>query len=378
MEKTRSHRSLVLAILFLVILGCPLLLQVSGYQFKGIAAENRAKAKFPVFEMKKLVGFNNDIGIYFAGLNDYFKDNFAVRDVLIWLYCKIKLGVLNTPPFPERVVIGREGWMFLGDLSSNAISETKGIINFNESELNMITRNFSQSISFFDSAGICFYLAVAPEKSTVYGDYLPIQKSKRPTKLEQVKKRLQTIGCPVIDMKDNFKQLLNPLLFYKTDSHWNEFGEFNGYQTLMQRLKSDYPGLAVLQVDDFVIDTTFNYQGDNARLQFIPGTDRKYEFSKHKGYEVAELEKSYQVPESYHWNPATYERRFGNQKKELKILIFHDSFFREFPKFLSPGFRESVFIWSVWNKKIILTEKPDIVIFETVERNLELLLYPLN
>jgi len=378
MAKIKFYRNLILIILFMTILVCPVVLQISGYHFKEITTENRVKTKFPDLKISGFAKSNKAIGRFLIAFDKYFKDNFAFRDILIRLYRNIKLGLLITNPFPDRVVIGREGWMFLGDYSSSTIKETKGLSVFSDRALELITKNIAESIRLCDSAGIGLYLAIAPEKGTVYGNFLPIIQSRRPTKLQQVKKQLNKIGFPLMDLKDNFKQLQNPAIYYKTDSHWNEFGEFYGYQTLMLHIKKDFPSLDILQINDFTIDTIFNHQGDLAKLLFLPGTERKYVFTVDNTRDIIEIGKKYSVPESYPFKPSTYERRSGNTSQELKVLVFHDSFFREFPKFLAPSFKETVFIWSVWDKKIILNEKPDIVIFEITERNLDLLLYPLK
>jgi alginate O-acetyltransferase complex protein AlgJ len=378
MGKIKFYRNLLLIFLFMIVLCSPVLFMVSGYQFKEIVEENRTKAKFPAFKIVRLPYFNNMLVSYIQKLNEYFEDNFAFREILIRLNRNIKLRLLRTNPFPEKFVIGRDGWMFLGNEHSMAISETKGLLNFSESELDQISDNITQAMRFFDKAGVRFYLAIAPEKSTVYGEFLPITKTGKPTKLDQLKIKLLGAGCRIIDMKDDFKNLKNPVLYYKSDSHWNEFGEFIGSQTLLNRIKCDFPAIKPLQLNDFIIDTIRDYQGDNAQMLFLPWTDKKYEFRQQNTTDVVELQKMYTVPNDYPWNPADYERRYGNAKKTLKVLIFHDSFFREMPKFLAPDFKETVFIWAWWDKKIILNEKPDIVIYEKVERDIDNLFYPIK
>ncbi len=378
MARIRSYKNILLIILFAVALSTPILVQLSGYKLKVITTENRPKANMPVFNMIKIKDLNKQLGLYFKDYNTYFEDNFAFREMLIEFYSYLKLGILRSDPFPEKIIIGREGWQFLGEAHSNTISETKGILNFSQSDLDLISKNMSESMLFLDSLNIRLYLAIAPEKSTVYGDYLPIRKSTNQTKLDQVKNRLATIGCRVIDLKDDLTKIQNPYIFYKTDSHWNEIGGFLGSQTLMKRLKNDYSMLPVLEMADFSIDTITDYQGDNAKLLFLHWPENKYIFTLNIPLEVIAKEKEYTVPSTYLWNPANYERRYSTSQNKLKVLIFHDSFFREFPKFLSPAFGETVFIWAWWNKAIILNEKPDIVIYEKVERDIDHLLYPLK
>jgi len=168
------------------------------------------------------------------------------------------------------------------------------------------------------------------------------------------------------------------VIYYKYDSHWNEFGEFTGCQTLISRIKEDFPQVRIMQVDDYIIDTIRDYKGDNAQMLFLPWIDNQYVFRERKLSGVLELPDKYSIPSTYLWDPANYERRFECKQQTLKVLIFHDSFFREMPKFIAPSFRETVFIWAWWDKKIILNEKPDIVIYEKTERDIDHLLFPLK
>jgi|GEM_PF-3245792 len=378
MGRIRSYGDILLVFLFMAGLCAPALFMVSGIKFRETLTENRTKAAFPEFNLKRISQLNLRLVAYIPKFNEYFEDHFTFRDMLIRMNRNIKLRIFKINPFPEKFVIGRDGWMFLGNEHSKAISETKGLLNFSEAELDQISIRISESMQFFENQGITFYLVIAPEKSTVYGEFLPIAKSGKPTKLEQVREKLSGIGCRIVDMKKDFKKLTDPVIYYKSDSHWNEFGEFLGYQTLAGEIKRDFPTLRILQSDDFTIDTIRDYQGDNAQMLFLPWTDNKYIFSLRDTIPVAELQKQYTVPESYLWNPANYERRYGSIGCNLKILIFNDSFFREMPKFLGPGIKETVYIWSWWDKKIILNEKPDIVIYEKTERDIDHLLYRLK
>jgi len=84
------------------------------------------------------------------------------------------------------------------------------------------------------------------------------------------------------------------------------------------------------------------------------------------------------VPDGYPNDPEAYELRFhskDNDKKKLKILVLCDSFGGYFSKFLKEHFNETVFIWDTkFDKKLILQEKPDIIIQEFVSRNSDFLL----
>ena len=81
------------------------------------------------------------------------------------------------------------------------------------------------------------------------------------------------------------------------------------------------------------------------------------------------------IPKEYTFNPLMYESRYIKSSQPLKIIMFGDSFSPFLTKFLKEHFREIVVIWGYkFDEKIIIDEKPDIVILEIVERNIDLLI----
>ena len=377
MVKIRSAINLAICAVFLILLCLPIVFQVSGIRFNFSTIENRKKTEFPVLITTNGIPLRN-AALFIDQFNSYYSDNFAIREIMIQLYTNFKINLLHTNPFPEKVVFGNEGWIFLGDSWSDAITETKGIKNFSDQELDEITKNVTESQKYFDLKRITFFLAIAPEKSTVYGEKLPIQQSARQTKLEQVKKRLSAIGCKLIDLKDDLNKNQNFPLYYKTDSHWNEIGAYYGYVSLMNTIVTSFPMLEILKLQDFSIDTNNHYSGDLANMLSLKIMECRFVLTPVFKRESNRLPGKLKIPESYTRNPKLYERRFGNKIGNLKVLVFHDSFFMTLYKFIPESFRETVLIWSVWEKDIIEQEKPDIVVYELVERDIDALLYPLN
>ena len=61
----------------------------------------------------------------------------------------------------------------------------------------------------------------------------------------------------------------------------------------------------------------------------------------------------------------------GAGKNLPRALIYHDSFFTALEPFVSPLFSEAEYIWKQFreeDKEYVLQYKPDIIIFEAVER----------
>ena len=64
-------------------------------------------------------------------------------------------------------------------------------------------------------------------------------------------------------------------------------------------------------------------------------------------------------------------KTFGKNQSLPKAVVFHDSFIVSLIQYLSPLFSETEYNWGQFreeDKEYILQNKPDIIIFESVER----------
>ena len=360
-------------VLFIGALFVPLIMMLAGIRVNTVESENRKPEDFPKMKFTGISYFPNFLKNYTRRVGTYFDDHFPARGPFLLLNREIRLQFLKTDPFPEKVVTGLDGWLFLGESHSDAISESKGLKRFSQKELTDIVNNFAVANKSVLWKHFRFYLVIPPEKSTAYGSFLPIVPQKGPTKLDQVTDELRKIGIQVIDLRDLFTADKDTLLYYKTDSHWNELGLFKGLQRITDKVRQDFPAVPALSFSDFTVNVSETYTGDLANILMLKTKEREYQLGRNGPVSYQELPDKFDVPASYPWNPVTYERRFGSNPNSLKAVIFHDSYFKHAPKMLAPLFGETVFVWSLWNKQIVKAEKPDVVIYELVERDIDLL-----
>lgn len=326
---------------------------------------------WPDFTRRNLVDLNNELLDFSNKFNDYLNDHFPFRNALFSLYKNIKIKVFNTSPIPGKVILGKNGWMYLGEDFGEVTRETMGISAFSPLEIKKCVENIFRYDTLLDHAGISFYFTIAPDKQSVYGQFLSIVKSPRPTKLEQLKLSLEKKNIKLIDLKENFDKWPNKTLYYKKDSHWNQFGAFVGYQTLFEEIRSDFPQVPVKEFDDYTLNTQNKFDFDLATMLRMDGLEKTVIFIPKHHDSVQTIEKRLPVPEKYPHNPNDYERRYICNGKPLKALIFSDSFFIEFIPFVTGSFGETVIVWDRISTKVIAKEKPDIVICESVEREID-------
>jgi alginate O-acetyltransferase complex protein AlgJ len=374
---------IIFIIFFSGLLFVPIFIDVFGIKVDTENSEKRAIKEAPHFTLdhahassgpwKIFQGFNEDISSYKTSFDEYYKDNFKLKNHLFDLYVDVKMDVLGNNPIPQNVIKGNDGWLFLGNSYCDVVLEYSGLKLFSKEEMSKIKTFIKDNDSWLKSKNISFYVAVAPDKQSIYGKYLPLEVNGK-TKFKQLKEANQDHSYNLIDLSETFAQT-SIRLFHKTDTHWNEFGAFLGYRTLMHYLKQSYPDLTILNQNDFKIDTVITYQKDLSEM--LRRKIKEDQIVLNYGIpEYAEERVSLlTVPKDYIGDPAKYEKRYVNHKRKLKILMFRDSFSDAWIKFFKESFGECIFIKGHnLDKTLIQNENPDIVIYEIVERDIDILL----
>ncbi|APY01381.1 alginate O-acetyltransferase AlgX-related protein [Lacinutrix venerupis] len=306
-----------------------------------------------------------------------FKNNYIPKDQLLSLNRNIKETLFGTQLIPERAVKLKNGWFVIGDFFSDALSESKGLIVFSKEEINQLKNILIERNSWLEKNNIKFYLTVPPNKLTVYDSLIPIRKRDRNTKMEQIDSLCQAIGVPFINLGEDFKNHPDKRLYHKTDTHWNDYGGFYGYSTAIKRFEKDFPNQKFKHFDFNKLEkfTTNTLHGDLAKITQIDNKEEYLHLKLDTTFAEVIKEKKYPIPEGYNKEPSNFELRFKNSKGNLKLLAYRDSFFGYCNPFFIENFEETVLFWDHnFNKDVILNEKPDIVIIEVLERDLDILL----
>lgn len=362
--------------LFLATISLPVFFNLFDSGNSQENSENRAKAKMPEFEyrysgygnqkLQNLKNFYYSVIEFKDQYNEYFIDNFRWRNYYIKMYLFIKTSIVHSNPFPEKVVNGMDGWLFLGDFETKVLKFCKGIINFSESDIATIDRNLSDNKNWFLQKGIRYYIALVPDKNSFYGEYLPIKQSVKKTKFQQLK-LLCANKYNLVDLSEEFEayKKRGVRLYHKTDTHWNDYGAFLGFKTLIQRLSADHLKLQEPNIQDFSIDTTIDMRMDLTNMLYTTKEEKVIKFK----YLSETGKKSNNILRDN-------ERRYLNPMKQFKVLVFGDSYSFYLDKYFKETFGEVVLISpSGLNRDIIEKEQPDIVIHEMVERNIDQLIY---
>ncbi len=367
-EKNQPVSNRLLIAAFLVVISLPMLLHFFSSSTALSVMEKRKLARVPKIP-KNLTG----LVAFPEKFSAYIDDHFGFRKMLLTYGSQILYGLGIQPS--KKVLIGKDGWMFLGH-PPDIVEQYRGIDRFSEKELADWVIGMKKRELWLRRQGIKFFIIVAPNKHSIYNEFLPntVGKPLYPTRLDQLVDYINRFSdlC-VIDLRETMKAKKNEgLLYRKTDSHWTDLGGYIGSEKLIECTRSFFSNVAALGKDDYMINAVEMPGGDlaqmmnleNAIKELVPVMAPK---GKRKAVEYNESRRK-DLPDGLRI------RFFKTDMKSLpSVIIFRDSFIWAMLKFITDSFSRTVIVHHqgmTFNPRIVLKEKPDIVIYELVERSL--------
>ena len=296
-----------------------------------------------------------------SGLKNFYLNNFGLKDLFLNNYLNIKNTHLKENPIPNSVFKGRNGWYFLGNQYNNVINDAFGNDNFTDKEVHKITQNIKDINNYLSSKNIKFYLVIPPNKSSIYKEELPFKLLQNENKLTVLKNNLiNEINFNIIDLTDTLlASKKEAQLYHKTDSHWNDIGAFIGYSKTIKEISKDIQ-VPLANKSSFNITTKINNKNDLTDLINDTVESKTVVFDQNNVIK----------PESY---SKDYEH-YINPEKSLKLIMHKDSYSIAWVKYFVESFGSIYFLDNYkLDKKLIEKTKPDIIIFELIERDIDIL-----
>jgi len=288
---------------------------------------------------------------YLKSLELFFNDNYGFRSLFIRTNQTLNIKCFNVSPNSD-VIIGKEGWLFYDSTTDGVnLKDFYGKASFDDNELKILKNNLINLRDKFEKKNIDLIMILAPNKHTIYSEYLPtnIQRKKGSlTRADQIYKIAKEIKLTYIDARQPLieaKEKYQYPLYYKTDTHWNGLGSYVAFKEVMKFfIDRGYLSGSINNEESFVINST-----ETSRLRDLAG------FINYTVYEDD-------------INVDTGAFSVSNKK----ILLIGDSFSDFLLTYLSKYFSKIVHVRDNTAKLdyngVIEKEKPDIVIIEFVER----------
>lgn len=352
------------------VLACPLIAAGLGLEPAGrIGGENRALAKPPAASL--LV---SDPAAYAAGLVAAFNDNFPLRETLIRTGNRLRLAVFGESPVPG-VVVGRDGWLFYS--MERALDDYLNVLPLPDAIQDAMVRVLAERRDRLAARGIAFYVVVAPDKHSVYPEFLPgrIRPLRPRSRLDILAGRLPAAGIEVVDLRpDLLKAKSVRRAYWKTDTHWNAWGAFAAASRIVDVLRRRFPDMPPLREADYRVEEAETPGGDLAGMLLLPDILRETDIRMIPVDPGAAPKVTRSTVERS--SPGLADRpgrvTVVTETGDIRLpraLFFRDSFCTAMIPFLAGRFQRAVFVWSnAHHPDIVAAEKPDVVVFELVER----------
>lgn len=243
-----------------------------------------------------------------------------------------------------QVLIGKDNWLYLKE----TLPDYRHTNLFSNEEKQLILNKLLFQKEMFNRLGIEFVVYIAPNKATVYPEYMAdtvFQRSGISRADDLIRYIQSNSDLTVIYPKDELinAKLLAPT-YYQTDTHWNDFGAFVGTQALLKTLFQfeDTPSAMKITV------TERYREGDLARIGSVSDAIKESTL--------------------YSISQDAIDRSLYADKT---VYFVGDSFSAAVSYYLPSYVKKALFThYNEYNCYDVLMQQPDIIVYEIVERNI--------
>ncbi len=327
--------------------------------------EKRKLAEFPTWAETAFWSYPKKI-------NAWYKDRFPYRTTLPVTLNYLKLKYLRQSPIPNSVAVGKKDWFFSSDW--DVLEAYNGVDLYTPDELRQIKQNIEDRRDFVQGNGGEYFLMICPLKHMIYPENLPekLLPVRSENRYMQIIEYLKTHSS--VRILELYPVLMNAKekkeLYYATDTHWNQYGAYLAYRSMMEQLNyhlSDSSNR--LTPLNFEFEWSVQTHGDLTEQMNLASyfTRNSATVQRSSWYAKAVVKKSYKELE-FHGPPHFW---YTNKEapNKLKIQFYRDSYAVYLIPYLSETFEESSFFWTrTFHAEPIINEKPDIFIDESLAR----------
>lgn len=290
----------------------------------------------------------------------------GLRKQMNHLHGFIHYQLLGVSPRPSRVIKGGNDFLFFVDYKDQIHNSYRHKDLKTPAALDELIRRWDNERQELKEKNIQYVRAVFPNKSSLYHEFVP---KKMQALQEDTVSRVEQINHRIKELNTEFKliDLLPPLkahkqqqLYYKHDTHWNDYGAFIAYQQLMKEM-----GISPYPIDSFNIEWQNTPKGDLIDISAL-----------YFNTSITEEEPLFSLKNnniSFHRIgvndfPKKHTIINENAQSDKTLLVFRDSYGVALSNFLSIHFKQTHLVSSVYDYQTVLEYSPDIVLCGNVER----------
>ncbi len=305
-------------------------------------------------------------------------DGFPLRTPLIAAYHAIEFAGFRDVSSPH-VIAGRDGWYFFADEERRYV---EGDDDRSPAAIARTADAYAARAAWCRQHGIAYVFVLAPNKSTVYRNDLPADvRPVTPTLADLLVPAMRARGVRVVDVRAALGAAAAAAsrgagtdVYSKGDTHWNDAGAYIAYEATVAALRD--AGVRDGVPRTAIRSRTVDGEGDLLRLAGIaslaPNQIVQYDVPQ-RAHAVAPpaIANDPDVASAFVLGATTTgDRALPN------AVVFGDSFASALRRFLGEDFDTVLSATYVnagatqFDRRIVETQKPRVVIQEIVERSL--------
>ena len=326
--------------------------------------EKRALAKLPRYwqEGRLNLDFSDEF-------ESWLNDRLPLRSQLLTGANAVKGELLHADT--SNVIVGREGWLFY-NVEREDFMDTAPMT---DSQIRAAAVTLSLLEENVTARGGSFTFVPAPNKSSVYGEYMPA--SFRPAQennLTRLSAALREEGVTFTDLRGILRSAKAETVYHRRDSHWNYRGALIGWNAILDSLGRPHE----THLDAaFTVEKT--WRGDLDKLLYPAGGVMDEQIV----YEIRHCSFRFTYPMGIRDTAAQLENFMSDKEdrdnliktknNELRdgssLLMVRDSFGRALLPYMIDSYEEAVFQRTDRPNLASMADGTDVV-YEIAERNL--------
>jgi hypothetical protein len=271
--------------------------------------------------------------------------------------------LVRPPTDREKVLIGRDGWLFLQRDTNDVVGQHTGRVRLGRRGREAWRALLSERISRAKRFGVVWVSLIAPDKESVYPEYLPpeiVPSPRRP--VHELLEVARSVEAPVLYPVEELVAAKDQgPLYFPTDTHWTHRGAYVAYRALCRELAGRGVELGV--VEERAINWTAPPHVGDLGIKLDPAVAGVGSFGR------LDRQSRRLVFDNRIHNHGRVMIFEDAQQGAPTCVAFGESFTNQLLVFLKESFRRLVFVHtSMMIPEVIEWETPDVVISLPLER----------
>ena len=174
---------------------------------------------------------------------------------------------------PDQVIIGKKGWLYLGDMYAEIVTVgRRGAIQEKTETFRKIGSSMDAWSQLLKSKNVSlFKVMLCPNKGTIYPEFLPDWM--RPAAYTAADLLLANVGKGIyVDARPDLKAAKSHFsepLYYKTDTHWNRLGAWVAFRAFTRDIAQTEKGLNWLSDAEVRVSKVTDSSGKDLADKFL-------------------------------------------------------------------------------------------------------------